>query len=88
MRSRLRWRLSVPYVTLAAVTLAALALYLLAYVRQVYFDALQQRLVSEARLIAEVVRPDLVSGETQDLDAVADRYAALLGSRVTIMDRE
>lgn len=88
MRSRLRWRLSVPYVALAAVTLAALALYLLAYVRQVYFDALQQSLVSEARLIAEVVRPDLVSGETQDLDAVADRYAALLGSRVTIMDRE
>ncbi len=83
---RLRWRLSLPYLLVAGAVLMALGAYLLGFLRQTYLAALQDKLAGEARVIGEAVRPYLAADAgIASIDPLADRYADLLGERVTIL---
>ncbi len=82
----IRWRITLPFVLLSLFSLLALGLYLSNFVRQTYLDNLETKLTTEARMLADVIAPQLQNGApTTDLDAVARHWASLLGARVTIV---
>src|SRR4030042_5183678 len=81
-----RWRIFLPYVGLILVTMLGLGLYLSSFVRQTYLNDQESKLATEARMIGDVITPDLESvGSTPDLDLQARHWAALLNARVTII---
>jgi two-component system, OmpR family, phosphate regulon sensor histidine kinase PhoR len=56
------------------------------FVRQIYLSNLETRLTSEARMVGEVLKPDLLSSDQNaDLDATAKRWANVVDARVTII---
>src|SRR4030042_2152121 len=82
----IRWRIVLPYVGLILVTMLGLGLYLSSFVRQTYLNDQESKLATEARMIGDVITPDLESvGSTPDLDLQARHWAALLNARVTII---
>jgi len=82
----IRWRIALPYIVLALVTLIALTLYLSAHSRQAYLDSLRDRLTDEAVMIAELAEPALPSVDgAARLTEIARHYGILLNVRVTII---
>ncbi|MFZ2098119.1 MAG: ATP-binding protein [Anaerolineales bacterium] len=82
----IRWRIVFPYVTLILLTMLALGIYLSNFVRQAYIGDMESKLADEARMIGDVITPDLLSfGASPDLDPQAKHWAAVLDARVTII---
>ena len=85
----LQWRIALAYTVLILVSVGAVSLYLVSFVRDSYLSALQERLDQEAGLVAETTtryfRGPL---DAADLQVAAARTASLIGARVTIMGRD
>ncbi len=82
----IRWRIALPYVTLILVTMLALGVYISSFVRQTYLNALESKLTSEARMIGDVITPDLESvGASPNFDPQAKHWDDILKARVTII---
>lgn len=87
MFKSIRWRIVVPYVLLILTTMGALSFYLTRVIRDSTLDDLQTTLITSARAVREAAGPTLSSGADADsLDTLADRWAELLGRRVTVID--
>ncbi len=86
MFKSIRWRISLPYITLILVTMLGLGAYLSNFVRQTYINDLEQKLADEARMIGDIITPVLGSiGENPNLDPQARHWASILNARVTII---
>ena len=82
----IRWRIAVSYVILTLAAAALLAVRLSALVRRAHLADLENRLLSQARLVGDGLAPSLARiAPDGALDAEARRYADLLGARVTII---
>jgi two-component system, OmpR family, phosphate regulon sensor histidine kinase PhoR len=82
----IRWRIALPYVLLILITMLALGVYISYFVRQTYVNDLESKLASEARMIGDVITPDLESvGEAPNLDSQAKHWDEILNARVTII---
>ena len=82
----IRWRIILPYVGLILVTMLALGIYLSNFVRKTYINDLEVKLANEARMIGDVITPDLEPvGATPNLDPQAKHWASILNARVTII---
>ena len=87
MFTSIRWRIAIPYILLVLVVLGALSVYLSGFVREMYLDGLQDRLVSDLLLIGDALSPALSQTDLPDdyLDSQARRYAELVDARITII---
>jgi two-component system phosphate regulon sensor histidine kinase PhoR len=82
----LRWRIVFPYVVLILLTMLGLGIYLSNFVRQAYIGDLESKLADEARMIGDVIQPDItLGGSNPNLDSQARHWAAVLDARVTII---
>jgi two-component system, OmpR family, phosphate regulon sensor histidine kinase PhoR len=82
----IRWRIILPYVGLIILLMLALGIYLSNFFRQTYLQEVESKLIAEAQMIGDVIKPDLVSaGVSPDLDSQARHWADILGARVTII---
>ena len=82
----IRWRIAIPYALLILIILAGLGYYLSARLRDAQLGELETRLEDQTRMIAEAAFPLLESGDRgAALDDLADGWAEILGSRVTII---
>jgi len=82
----IRWRIALPYVLLIVVTMLALGFYLSSLIRQNYINDLESKLASEARVVGDVLLPELQGGGTQsNLDSQARHWAEVLNARVTLI---
>jgi two-component system phosphate regulon sensor histidine kinase PhoR len=82
----IRWRIAFPYVSLILITMLALGVYISSFVRQTYLKNLESKLATEARMIGDVITPDLESvGASPNLDPQAKHWDDVLKSRVTII---
>ncbi|MBN1640413.1 MAG: HAMP domain-containing protein [Anaerolineae bacterium] len=86
MLSRIRWRIAIPYVSLILAVAVVTVVYASAIVRQVTLGDLRAQLVGEGKLIGDAVAPSLgdLTGP-ENLDPAANRYARLVGARVTLI---
>lgn len=83
----IRWRIVIPYVVLILTAMGALTLYLTRVIRDSALEDLQMNLLTSAEAVREGTRPTFPPEEGGDsLDGLADRWANLLGRRVTIID--
>ena len=82
----IRWRIILPYAGLILVTGLALGIYLSNFVRQTYLNDLESKLGAEARMIGDVIIPDLESVRADpNFDPQAKHWAGILDARVTII---
>ena len=82
----IRWRIALPYVLLILVTMLALGIYISSFVRQTYLNDLESKLATEARMVGDVITPDLESvGTAPNLDPQAKHWDEILNARVTII---
>jgi two-component system phosphate regulon sensor histidine kinase PhoR len=82
----LRWRIVFPYVVLILLTMLGLGIYLSNFVRQAYIGDLESKLADEARMIGDVIQPDITLGRSNpNLDSQARHWATVLDARVTII---
>jgi len=86
MLSSTRWRIAIPYTVLIALLILGLTLYLSHVVRGAYIGELESRLADEASLVADALSAESVGPQPEDdLDALAQRYAEMVGARVTVI---
>jgi two-component system phosphate regulon sensor histidine kinase PhoR len=86
MFSSTRWRIAIPYTALIALIMLGLTLYLSHLVRGAYIDELEGRLTDEAELLADALSAELLGPQSgQNLDAGVQRYAEMVGARVTVI---
>jgi len=87
MFTSIRWRIAVPYVVLILVVMGVLSGYLAGFVRDMYLDGLEDRLVSDLLLIGDALAPALsdASRPEEYLDERVREYAELTDARVTII---
>jgi two-component system phosphate regulon sensor histidine kinase PhoR len=82
----IRWRIAIPYVLLILVSMLALGAFISGFIRQTYIADLESKLADQARMIGDIISPDLKStGESPNLDTQSKHWADLLGTRVTII---
>ncbi len=55
----IRWRIALPYVGLILITMLALGVYLSSFLKQTYISDLESKLADEARMIGDIITPDL-----------------------------
>ena len=82
----LKWRFALSYTALVLVSIGVLGVYLVGLVSETYESDLATRLQSEAVLVGEQAAAYFQTGDDLSrLDAAADRLAALLSARVTLI---
>jgi two-component system phosphate regulon sensor histidine kinase PhoR len=82
----IRWRITLPYAALIIITMFVLGFYLSNFVEQTYVDNLEAGLLTQAKMVGDVVAPLLpLGGRTDDLDLAAKHWAVIVGGRVTII---
>ena len=81
----IRWRIAIPFVLLIVLIMSGLGIYISDFVRQSYLNDLGAQLTAEARLAADYLAPSIPGESPVTLDTLARRWAALLGTRVTII---
>ena len=57
----IRWRIAWPFVILILIAMTILGILISNFVRQIYLSNLEARLTSEARMVGDVIKPDLLS---------------------------
>src|SRR5438552_2845795 len=93
--SRMQWRIAIPYTLLIGACLFGLSAYLAAVLSQAQVEGMRTRLSAEARLVAEVVLPMLLTAGGADLrpeqvallQAQVQRLSRRTDARITIVDR-
>ena len=81
----IQWRITIPFVLIVLVSMGALGLYLVDFVRDSQINSLRSQLESEARLVAQASLPDFVTSERNELDTLAKTTGEQISSRVTII---
>lgn len=85
----LGWRIAVAYVVLILVSMGAVSVYLVGYVRGNYLDNLRSQLAVNARMVGETATRYFSAPLNQaDLLALAQRTDKLIDARVTIIARD
>lgn len=79
-----RLRIAMPFAVLIIAAMAILALYLSHYFRAAYMETLEDRLLADLSVLADLL-PEKSVADMADLDAVARHYSQLLGARVTLI---
>jgi two-component system phosphate regulon sensor histidine kinase PhoR len=74
-----------PFALLILVTLAGLALYTSVFIRGMYHDNLRDQLLSDARLISDVLSLDTGAVVAGELQSRVERYGDLTQQRVTVV---
>lgn len=83
----IRWRIAVPYIMLTLIIMLSTAAYLSMYSRSAFEDAVRERLLDEAVLVADLAKPLLTpSANLLELERTATRYATVLGAEITIIN--
>ena len=86
MLSSTRWRIAIPYTALIALIMLGLTLCLSHVARGAYIGELEGRLTDEAELIADALSAELLGPQSgENLDAGVQRYAEMVGARVTVI---
>jgi len=81
----IQWRITIPFVLIVLVSMGALGIYLVDFVRDTQINSLRSQLESEARLVAQASIPDFVTSDRNDLDTLAKTTGGQISSRVTII---
>jgi two-component system phosphate regulon sensor histidine kinase PhoR len=82
----IRWRITWPFVILILSTMIGLGILLSNFVRQTYLNNLKDKLITETRMVGDVIRPIFLQGnQNNDLDIAAKHWAGIIGARVTII---
>ncbi len=83
----LQWRIVLSYTVLIIVSMGAVSVYLVSFVRGTYVTGLEERLEREAVLAAESLAP-FFDGEPQvdGLRETGERVGSLIDARVTVID--
>ncbi len=83
----IRWRITFLYAALILLTMVGLGLYLSNFIRQTYIDDLKSKLITEARMVGEVIRPLLAEQPVNpdQVDQAAKKWAGILSARVTVI---
>jgi two-component system, OmpR family, phosphate regulon sensor histidine kinase PhoR len=82
----LRWRVAVAYVGLFVLAMLALNIFLSNFIRNSYLNNIQGHLVTENRIVAnEAARLYRATSSPTAWPDLANRYAALLNTRVTLI---
>ena len=82
----IRWRITWPFVILILAAMIGLGLLLSSIVRQTYLNTLEDKLITESRMVGDVIKPVLLSGvQNNDLDIAAKHWAGIMDARVTII---
>lgn len=85
--SKIRWRIAIPAIVLVGLVLGVVAVFVVDFIEDTYHANLENKLLSEARLTAEVLDDLLVQDAgSASYGPVVKHYAALLDARVTVMD--
>ena len=85
-KSSSRWRIAIPFIALNLIVLLGLALFISNYVEDKNIENLKQQLFTDARLIKEVVLPQLAAAKPQsNLDPLSEYYYHLLGKKITLI---
>lgn len=82
----IRWRIAIPYILLAVISLVGVAWYSSVQVRNEYEKAERERLTQEAGLMASQLAGHFSSMTTQELTALVHQFSQTLNARVTIID--
>lgn len=82
----IRWRIAIPYILLAVVTLSGLTWYYSTQMRKQYQDAEQERLMREAQMVGQLLGDRFAQLDGDGFQSTAQFYGAELGVRVTIID--
>jgi two-component system phosphate regulon sensor histidine kinase PhoR len=86
MKSRFFWRITLPYIFLFALILCLLGVYISNSLSVQYQDNLKEKMLGEARLIAQQVAPLLTNpGDLISIDSLTKIDADLIDARVTII---
>jgi two-component system phosphate regulon sensor histidine kinase PhoR len=81
----IRWRIAVPYVVLILLVMGALVVYVTREARQAQIQILQDSLLVEARSLADLARPLMVSADDEGADELAKRWSELVDRRITLI---
>ncbi len=84
----LRWRITIPYVTLVLATVLGLGLYLSVFVRNNHLEDLESTLVAQASLLSDTIsRYYVEEGKLKpSINSLTDEWSDLLDARITIID--
>jgi len=81
----IQWRITVPFVLIVLLSMGALGLYLIDFVRDTQINSLRSQLESEARLVAQASLPGFMASDSNEFDALAKTTGGQISSRVTII---
>ncbi len=83
----IRWRILIPFAAISVLATLGLTLYISKHARRAYYDTLETHLISQAQLMANTIAPALQTqaDSPEALDALAQRWAAVLDQRITII---
>jgi two-component system phosphate regulon sensor histidine kinase PhoR len=85
----LHWRIALAYTALILVTMGAVSIYLVNFVRDTYISNLEERLVQEARLLSEATT-GFFSGafDSESLQDVTFQTGDIVKARATIIGQD
>ncbi|MDO8587262.1 MAG: ATP-binding protein [Armatimonadota bacterium] len=82
-----RWRLTLTYLAIAAVSIAAIGSYLLNWTEKYYTDSVRKQLRADSVLLVRIVSDDMGKGVDPDrLDRLAKTLGRTLNLRITIVN--
>lgn len=85
----LQWRIVLSYTVLIIVSMGAVSIYLVDFVRDTHIASVEQRLEREAVLAAESLAPLFDAGaDVDDLREAGERVGSLINARVTVIDSD
>src|SRR3954454_19048799 len=81
----IRWRLTLTYVILIFVVMAALGGYLAYAIHDLYVDRLGDQMAEEASLISKAIAPETATGDINQIDAQVKSLDQGLDVRITVI---
>ena len=81
----IQWRITIPFVLIVLVSMGALGLYLVDFVRDSQTNNLRSQLESEAKLVAQASLPSFLASDGNELDTLAKTAGDQIDTRVTII---
>lgn len=85
MFNSIQWRITIPFVLIVLVSMGALGIYLVNFIRDSQINSLCSQLGNEAKLVAQASLPYFVSSSHNELDELAKATGNQINSRVTII---
>ena len=81
----IRWRIAIPYILLAIVTIGGMAWFLTNRLQQEFQKGESDRLLSESRLVADLMAPAIARGDWNEVTDQVRQLSESLDVRVTII---